>query len=270
MLKLKTLIHHITYYEYDRSVYIQFLGCNLRCLGCIRKLYIWDHHLGQDELNRLGDATETITLQELEELLVGVKKGYGLDRAILGGGEPTVDPVFCHIMGLLVGLGIDITLLTNGYEVDKVIHCIPKDVVLELSLKSIHPDKFYIYTGGDLEKVLRNLDLVIEKGFRVLIETILIPGLNTAEDIEALAKYISKRFGRDIALVIDEYIPVPRSPWGRPSLEELLDAYTRASLYLDNVIVRSNYPVFKTSERLGNVFTLYPRRGFSIPGLVRG
>ncbi len=47
---MQTRISHITYYVDLKPLYIQFLGCNLHCPWCIRKLIPWDHHLDKETL----------------------------------------------------------------------------------------------------------------------------------------------------------------------------------------------------------------------------
>jgi organic radical activating enzyme len=89
----KTTTFHITYYDYDKSVYIQFLTCNFSCLGCIRRGYLWDHHYG-NEGSLLGKSrVELLEVEKLGEILKIVERELGLQRAVLGGGEPTADPL---------------------------------------------------------------------------------------------------------------------------------------------------------------------------------
>jgi len=255
----KTTIFHITYYDYDKSVYIQFLTCNFSCLGCIRRGYLWDHHYG-NEGSLLGKSrVELLEVEKLGEILKIVERELGLQRAVLGGGEPTADPLFCKVVEMLSGMNLETVVLTNGYLLDKVVSCIPKGSIVEVSVKSIHPQKFAMYTGrsaDDLYRVLRNLMLVTSKGLRLITETILIPGFNNASDIELLAKYIAEHVNVDTPLIIDEYVPVPETSWRRPTIEELNEARQRAEKHLKNVIVRSSY----TMKPKGNVYLVFPKQ----------
>ena len=254
---MKTMIYHITYYDFNKSVYIQFASCNFRCVGCIRKLYRWDHHLDEADQKKLPLNTDTLAIDEFEKLVEKLKSSVGLERACLGGGEPTVDPSFCSIVDVLRKHNIHIAILTNGYLIDKVISCIPKKALIELSIKSIDPKKFEWYTGRDLETVIKNFKLLVDEGRRVVVETILIPGFNDAEDIGELAKFVAD-LDRSIPMIIDEYVPVPQAPWRRPTVDELRKAYECARRHLDMVIVRSSYPEFFTSRRLGKTYVVYP------------
>jgi len=254
---MKTNVFHITYYDNNKSAYIQFIDCNFRCIGCIRKSFKWDHHLSRDELTTLERSNiKTLSLEDLKKLLKNVKASLGLKNAILGGGEPTIDPSFCNIIRLLSDLNINITILTNGYELGKLLECISRECLIELSIKSFDPTKFSIYTGRDLKTVLKNLKLVLEQGRNIVVETIYIPGFNDSADIEKLATYISN-YSIDISLIIDEYIPIPNTPWRRPAAEELKEAKRLAQKYLENVIIRSSYPEFEVKP-LGKVYLIYP------------
>lgn len=258
---MKTLVYHITYYDYDKSLYIQFARCNFGCLGCIRKRYLWDHHIYKDsdaggfEVQRFN----TLSLEEFVEIIEKVYVEKGLKKAVLGGGEPTVDPTLCRIIDSLYSYGLEIVVLTNGFLMDRVIGCIPRNnLVIELSIKSLHPEKFSIYTGRrceDLQVVLRNLELVYSNNIDLVIETILIPGFNDIDDVELIAKYIASRLSNDIPLIIDEYVPIPSTPWRKPTLEELVEAKIRAEKYLRKVVIRSSY----TMKPLGNVYQIYPK-----------
>jgi pyruvate-formate lyase-activating enzyme len=254
---MKTNIFHITYYDNDKSVYIQFIGCNFRCIGCIRRSFKWDHHLPNDELTSLNKpGIKTLSLEDLEKLLRDVKDSLGLEKAVLGGGEPTVDPAFCKIIKLLSNLNLNVAILTNGYRLGELMEYIPRNCLIELSIKSIDPMKFFTYTGRDLETVLNNFKLILKYGINIIVETILIPGFNDPADIEKLAAYISS-YSNDIPLIIDEYIPVPNAPWRRPIVEELRETKELTQKYLKNVIIRSSYPEFKMKP-LGKVRLIYP------------
>jgi len=257
---MKTLIYHITYYDYDRSIYIQFAKCNFKCVGCIRNRFSWDHHLYEEkgfrELRKL--SIETLSLEEFADIVKNVEKELGLKRAVLGGGEPTIDPAFCNIVKVLSDLGLEIAILTNGYLLHKVLNCIPKGSTVELSVKSIHPKKFAFYTKrseDDLREVLKNMKLVLQSDLKLVIETILIPDFNNAEDVELLAQYIASSLGNYIPMIIDEYVPVPTAPWRRPTYEELVEAKQRAEKHLMNVILRSSY----TMKFKGKVYLIYPK-----------
>jgi len=255
-----TRIYHITYYDYDKTAYVQFVGCNFKCLGCIRRRFTWDHHLYEDgDVKGLARSdVKVLTLEEFREIMEGVKEKMGLRRVVLGGGEPTADPAFYGVVRVLNNMSSEVVLLTNGFLLDKFLNSMSKDFTIELSIKSIHPEKFSIYTKrrkSDLDVVLKNMKLAFQSGFKVFVETILIPSFNEPQDIELLAERVASDLGEDVPMIIDEYVPVPSAPWRRPTLEELLEAKGRSEKYLRKVIVRSSY----TMRPLGKVCLIYPK-----------
>jgi molybdenum cofactor biosynthesis enzyme MoaA len=257
---MSTYIYHITYYEHDKSAYVQFTGCNFRCIGCIRKGFTWDHHLREDSdvEGIMNKKTKTLSLEEFKNIIESVERVAGLKRVILGGGEPTVDPAFRNIVRVLSDVGLEVALLTNGFLLDKVLNCMSRDSIIELSVKSIHREKFSIYTGrskSDLDVVLKNMKSAFQSGFKIIIETILIPDFNGPEDIELLAAHVASGLSKDVPMIIDEYVPVPSAPWRRPTLKELLEAKERSKKYLREVVVRSSY----TGNRLGKIRLVYPK-----------
>ncbi len=256
---MDTQVYHITYYDYTESAYVQFLGCNFKCLGCIRKRFVWDHHLYEDGSSKevMDGEPRTLTLEELEGVIKRVKKEMGLKRVVLGGGEPTIDPAFCSTVKALSDIELEIALLTNGLLLDKVIDCMPKGSTIELSVKSIYPERFSAYTKrdkSDLDMVLRNMRLAYQSGFKVIVETVLIPGFNEPQDVEVLAEYVASSLSENVPMIIDEYVPVPSAPWRRPTLKELLEAKERSEEHLRKVLVRSSY----TCDRLSKVYVIYP------------
>jgi len=252
-----TSIYNITYFDHDESVYVQFLACNFACLGCVRRRYPGCHIA---EGAAKGDAApELLDVEGLADVLSEARRTLGLRRAVLGGWEPTADPQLCNVMKVLADLNVEVALLTNGYLLDRALDCLPRGSTVEVGVKSLDPARFSSYTGRrpeDLGRVLENMELALRQGLRVVVETVLIPGFNEAEDVEALAAYVASRLGAETPMIVDEYIPVPGAPWRRPTLGELEEARRRAERHLKGVVIRSSY----TMRPKGRIYTLFPRR----------
>ncbi|ADN50787.1 radical SAM protein [Vulcanisaeta distributa] len=250
---MSTRISHITYYIDLRSAYVQFLGCNFTCPWCIRRLTPWDHHLENKELVRLK-FQGLLNIDEFLSIIDDAMINYGLEETVLGGEEPTIDPMLPTIIRELRDRKLRIRLLTNAYEIsnellNELSQCTNCEVVI--GIKTLDPDKHIKYTGKPLEPVLRNIRRLIKSNVRVIFETVLIPSLNDAKDIEEIAKYLAS-IVRDPVLIIDPLIPIPGTPWRRPTREELSDAMNSASKYVKAM----------SHERLGRsseVIVLYPR-----------
>jgi len=256
---MKTSIYHITFFDANKSLYIQFHNCNFRCLGCIRRLGIWDSHLSReirDTLMSFYRDVENVylSIDALRSIALYTKDFLDARIAILGGGEPTADKMFREVVEILNSIDMEIRVLTNGYNLDRYIDILGDvDAYIVLSIKSIDRDKHLFYTGRDLDTILKNFVEAYRRGLRISIETIDIPGFNDPSDIEKLAMYISS-IDPSIELIIDSYIPVPQTPWERPSATEMLEAGERARKYLKNVYLRG----LEISKPIGNILLIHP------------
>ncbi|ADY02405.1 Radical SAM domain protein [Vulcanisaeta moutnovskia 768-28] len=248
-----TRISHITYYIDIKSAYVQYMGCNFHCPWCIRKLTPWDHHLSNNELTRLRFQGLLSTDEFLGIINDAIAK-YGLEEAVLGGEEPTIDPALPMIIKELSNRKLRIRLLTNAYEINNELLNELKlcgDCEVIIGIKTLDPKKHIKYTGKPLEPVLRNTGRLLESGIKVIFETVLIPGLNDINDIEEIAKYLAG-IAKDPTLIIDPLIPIPGTPWRRPTQEELNDAMSRVGRY---VRVMTHEKIGRSSR----VVVLYPR-----------
>lgn len=246
----------MVYFDYDSSAYIHFYNCNFRCLGCIRRLSVWDCHLPSEIISRLS-FRGFLSYRDLEALIRELISTYGIEKAVLGGGEPTIDPSIVKILKMLKGYDLDVKILTNSYKIgrDLVEELRDPHVTVIASVKSIDPDKHVEYTGFPLEPVLKNIIDMYEMGVDLAIETILIPNFNDVEDICRLAKFIAS-VNRGIPLIVDSFIPVPGASWRKPSLEELDRVEHEVSRYLPNIHVRGR----SISNGLkGKVRLIYPK-----------
>jgi len=232
---MKTRIHHITYHDKFRSLYVQFRDCNFKCKGCIRRNSLWDEHLPLEELERLKrlKIVETMSLDEFENLIKKLDVSY----AVLGGGEPTVDPLLPMIVEILSKHGVNAILLTNawllhGEYLERLERAGLKEVCV--SIKAVTPEIHAFYTGAEVDVVLRNFRELYERGFELRAESIYIPGLIEVEEIERIAQFIAS-VNSSIPYRIDAYCPVKGAPWRRPTVDEVLRAVEVAEKYLSDV-----------------------------------
>lgn len=250
-----TKIFHLVYFDYNNSLYVHFYDCNLRCLGCLRLRSIWDCHLSRDLISSLT-FSGFLSLDEFKGVVLKLSAERGLKQVVLGGGEPTSDDSLVYILRFLRDLGIETILLTNGFSVDdEVIEELLDDrVTVKVSIKSIDPEKYEFYTGFSLDPVMDNFIRMYERGVKLVVETIVIPGFNDSKDIGGLARFIAG-IDRSIPLIIDSYVPVDGMPWRRPTIEELEEAEKEATKYLDKVYLRGRS--IQTGLK-GNVYLIYP------------
>lgn len=223
-----TKVHHITYYD-DRLklAHIQFLDCNLSCKGCLRNLGIWDWHLPLVDITKLERLPENcLRLKDFKNIILGMKEGLGIKRAVLGGGEPTVDPKICQIVSFLSSSGIEVTMETNAY-------LLGEELTLKLlkaglsstvvSLKAQREELHHFYTGVSPKLILGNFHKAYKLGLNLEVVSVFIPDLVEKEEIEKIAQFVSS-IDLKIPYTVIPFIPVPQAEWRQPRAEEIKEA----------------------------------------------
>lgn len=252
-LKELTNIYHIVLFENDQSLYIFFKGCNFNCKGCILKLSPWDCHIPTNIHSKLQNYNiETLSLSQFESIIGRLM----VEKAILGGGEPTIDGKLEYVINLLNSYNIHTILLTNGYNLNQFTISKFEELGLKevcVSIKAFNNRIHIYYTGKSNEKVLKNFELLNKSAIKVRAESVLIPNLIDVDEIELIAKFISF-INPKIPYRIDSYIQVPNTPWQNAPLSKILKAVKLASKYLENVsYIHGSMPI------KGNVKVIYPK-----------
>lgn len=248
-----TDIYHIVKFTEDSSIYIFFKNCNLSCRGCIKKNTPWDSHISNEDRKKLPKLkdVETLDLERLKAMINPMK----IKRAVLGGGEPTVDPNIHRIIHILNKEGIYPILLTNAYDLeekftDKLVKYGLKEICI--SMKSIDEKVHKKHTSVPNERILKNFKLLTNKRIKIRAESVLIPGLVGTEEIERIAEFIS-RIDPKIPLRIDPFKEVPSLDYPTPSQAKIREALAKAEKHLENV-----HYVNPKASASGKVSILYP------------
>jgi len=231
-------------------------GCNFHCKGCFRP--------ARDGGGTLLTASET--LERMEQACLNY---YGKvpAEAMITGGEPTLDKVY--LLSLVKGLkekGFEkIVLMTNGYALGE-----DEDYVTELEeaglteahvdVKAYSEDVHNSYTGKSNKPVLRAIEKLNASGIELLIQTVYMPGIVDATEIEQIAKFLAS-INKNIKYRINPFVPIfaYEQVTRRPALEEIERAYEIASKYLPNAIIsRSCYREYPTPPPQKTWITVYP------------
>ncbi len=141
-------------------------ACNLRCSYCFQKSQINSPHrikltLGQVKL--------------IEERISKYYKSFLKPRIFLVGGEPTINPEFVQIVKFLNSKKYDLTVVTNGLELDKfyaeIIPLNNSKIVLSISIHSTDYD-YYLQKIKAFYCIFdkRNYYLVVSVTMNYLIE----------------------------------------------------------------------------------------------------
>ena len=220
-------IYHITYAPEPRELCIYFDGpCNFSCHGCICRNRPLDVHLAE----RSEEVRSSISAEEVLRLV----EELDFRRVIFMGFEPTVNREFYKLAKTMkLRFSSYNVLLTNGYEFAE------SEVVdsVSVSIKAITEEIFTRFTGKrESRRVLQNFRRYRDLGLELRAESILVPDLIDADEIERIAEFIAEVDPR-IPYRIDGYIPMENDVYRRPTVAELEEARRRAEKYLRDVSI---------------------------------
>jgi len=221
------------------------------------KLSRWDIHLPQEVQEGLKPLKghDPLSLRGFEDIV----ESSEARRAVLGGGEPTVDRHLPDIVRILSSYGVETVLLTNAHALNRNLIRKLKSSGLKrvyVSIKARSEEIHRFYTGESNKIVLENFRHVYEDGLELAAESILIPELVERDEIEKIAKFISSVDDR-IHYRVDGFIPTPYTPWRKPTVDEVIEAAEVAKKYLKNVHYLHN-----KSDAVGKTLCIYPKITF--------
>jgi pyruvate formate lyase activating enzyme len=229
-------VYHLVYEPSYKSADIHFwTECNLQCRACYTRFETLDFGLFDDPITHIAGKlaaeppAKFLTVPEV----MGKLQGLSIERAIFIGTEPALDP---EMPTLAAALHREFSsfniMLTNGLkiadmnDIDEVI----------FSIKAISPGLHRAYTGRGNHHILKNFVKLYESGKKMQAETVLVPGLIEAGEIEKVAEFIG-RVTRDLTLRIDAYFPVPGCPWRAATRQEVEAAAKLAERYVNKVSI---------------------------------
>ena len=174
--------------------------CNLRCTYCMPAegvpLSPKSHIMDYDEIY----AIAKIFVEN------------GVTKIRLTGGEPLIRKDIHVILGKLASLPVELAITTNGITLDRHIDVLKENNIknINVSLDTLSEVKFKEITRrNQFEKVYNNILLLIEKGFNVKINAVLIKGFNDDEIIDFIN--LTKDF--PISFRFIEFMPFDGNKW---------------------------------------------------------
>jgi len=209
-------IYKITYSEKFKRASLYNYGCNFSCAWCSYKL------------KSHGKPDRFLSMDQIKDVL----SQLDLERVHFVGGEPALYPGLAEIaefahseLGAYTKIGH-----SNG-------SCMPPENIdaWSVSIRTVSNDLHQKYTGGtSVLPVLQNFKDAYSKGINMDASSILIPGLFGQDEIEKVARFIAG-IDPDIPYHIVGYVPVPNSPWRKPTYDEVKESERTAKKYLNNV-----------------------------------
>jgi cyclic pyranopterin phosphate synthase len=179
--------------------------CNLRCTYCMPA-----EGIALTPKSHLMTADEIVSIAQTFVNL-------GVDKIRLTGGEPLVRKDAKEIILRLGKLGVNLSLTTNGILVPNFITTFKEAGIktVNISIDSLVKEKFNQITRRNyFETVLESIDLLLEEGFQVKLNIVLIKDFNDNEIIDFIALTKNKK----IQIRFIEFMPFSGNEWDKSKL----------------------------------------------------
>ncbi len=197
--------------------------CNLRCTYCMPAEGI-----------QLSPRSHIMSYDEVFEI-AKTFVDHGVTKIRLTGGEPLVRRDADVILKKLATLPVELSITSNAVIIDRFIDVLKECNVrsINVSLDSLDAVKFKEITRrNDFEKVYKNIMLLINEGFNVKLNAVLINGFNDNEIIDFI------EFTKELPISVRfiEFMPFDGNQWDKAKMV----SYAQVMEY-----VNSNYDVDK-------------------------
>lgn len=179
--------------------------CNLRCTYCM-----------PEEGIALTPKPHLMTADEIIEIAKTFVQ-FGVKKIRLTGGEPLVRKDAADIILRLGKLGVNLTITTNGILVPNFIETFKEAGIktVNISIDSLIKEKFNQITRRNyFDSVMQNIDLLLQEGFRVKLNMVLIQGFNEDEIID----FIALTQHKSIQVRFIEFMPFSGNQWDKSKL----------------------------------------------------
>ncbi len=188
-------------------------ACNFRCLYCM-----------PSEQMKFMPAKQLMQVDEIETI-ARIFVDLGVKKIRLTGGEPLVRKDAKDIIEKICLLPVELTLTTNCVLVDEFIQVFKKAGIesVNVSLDTLIPEKFNKLTKRNLfEKVWSNIQLLIEEGFHVKVNMVVMKGVNDNEILD----FIEWTKNQHVHVRFIEFMPFDKNQWNSSkvfSYQEILN-----------------------------------------------
>ncbi len=188
--------------------------CNLRCFYCM-----------PEEGVKLRDKSEFMSAEETIEI-AKVFVGLGVKKIRLTGGEPLVKNDAEYIIRELGKLPVELAITTNAVIVHRFIDVFKEAGIhsVNVSLDSLKEERFNDISRRNYFKQIKdNIDLLIENGFHVKINVVVIKDLNEDEIVD----FVTWTQKTNLHVRFIEFMPFDGNNWNwdkKVSFKEILAA----------------------------------------------
>jgi len=200
--------------------------CNLRCTYCMPAEGI-----------QLSPKSHIMSFEEVYTIAKTFVDN-GVTKIRLTGGEPLVRRDVDVILKKLAALPVELAISTNAVTVDRFINTFKSCGIqnINVSLDSLNAKKFNEITRrNDFEKVYNNILLLINEGFNVKLNAVLIKGFNDNEIID----FIELTKDLPISVRFIEFMPFDGNKWDKGKMVSYADVMTYVNdSFNENDVIR--------------------------------
>ena len=195
--------------------------CNLRCTYCMPAEGI-----------QLSPRSHIMNFDEVFTIAKTFVEN-GITKIRLTGGEPLVRKDVSVVLKKLASLPIELSMTTNAVIVDRFINLLKECNIknINVSLDSLDSKKFNKITRrNDFEKVYKNIQLLINEGFNVKLNAVLIKGFNDNEIIDFI------NLGKVLPLSIRfiEFMPFDGNQWNKDKMVSYSEILSQVNSAFDS------------------------------------
>ena len=194
--------------------------CNLRCTYCMPAEGI-----------QLSPKSHIMNFDEIYSI-AKTFVDYGVTKIRLTGGEPLVRRDVAIILKKLASLPVELSMTTNAVIVDRYINLLKECNIMNLnvSLDSLDAVKFKEITRrNDFEKVVTNMHLLIQEGFNVKLNAVLIKGFNDNEIID----FINLTKNLPVSVRFIEFMPFDGNKWNKGKMVSYAEVMEKVNSSFD-------------------------------------
>ncbi|MGC6402304.1 MAG: GTP 3',8-cyclase MoaA [Flavobacteriaceae bacterium] len=190
--------------------------CNLRCTYCMPEQGV-----------PLTPSAQLMTADEIYQI-AKIFVRHGVTKIRLTGGEPLVRKDFKEIVEKLATLDTSMALTTNAVLIDRFLPTLKAASIqkINVSLDTLRPERFQKITlKATFEAVQQNIDRLLQEGFELKLNVVLLKGVNDDEIID----FIKLTESKPLSVRFIEFMPFDGNRWDRSrtvSLEEILACAT--------------------------------------------
>ncbi len=220
-MKKKTPILQDTHGRDHRYLRISLTErCNLRCSYCMPASGI--------------PLSPKSHLMSYEEVYTIAKTfvDHGVTKIRLTGGEPLVRKDFPLVLEKLSSLPVELSITSNAVIIDRFIDVLKANRVhkINVSLDTLKPEKFdHITRRNEFKRVYNNILLLVNEGFHVKINAVLMKDFNTDEIID----FINLTKNLPIAMRFIEFMPFDGNKWDMSKMVSYKEIMNHVSMVFE-------------------------------------